>query len=181
MSEAKLEKTEADKLLERTISALTEFKNEFYGKDDDSSKKTLNYLEWIKLKTELVQNESAFVIPPEKNELIKRQYVHWFHFGFNIGKEFGGHHPAVILKDTGDSVFVLPLSSGKIPENKKDKPYCVDIPFVYDMAAMPRWANVYRIVCVSKMRIDFSSGTGRLQGKYMDKINEAMDKSGIKI
>ncbi|PAD85020.1 hypothetical protein CHH57_01535 [Niallia circulans] len=181
LSEIKVNKDEIDIILDNTIQSITNFKKSVYGTGSESSKKVKNYLEWTTLKTEMIKNEDLFTIPDNKAPLIKRSYVHWVHFGFNVGKEFGGHHPAVILKETGDSVFVLPLSSGKIPLDKKGKPYCVDIPFVYDLAAIPRWANVLRIVCVSKMRLDFTSRTGRLQGKYMDAINEAMKKSGIKI
>lgn len=173
--------SELDITFNHTVQSLTGFKSKLQGKDEEADKKLKNYLEWLSLKTELVSNEDSFAIPEEKKPYIRRSYVHWFHFGFNVGKEFGGHHPAVILKETGDSLFVLPLSSGKIPDNKKGKNYCVDIPFVFDLAPMARWANVLRIVCVSKMRIDLTSKHGRMQGKIMDSINESMRKSGIKI
>lgn len=176
----KIQKSELDNILQHTIDTVTNLKNDWGNQDDeDMIKKAVNYLEWITLKTELVKNENTFTIPEEKKPFIKRSYVHWIHFGFNIGNEFGGHHPAVILKVTGDSIFVLPLSSGKIPEKKKDKDYCVEIPYVQGLSPIPRWANVYRITCVSVMRIDFTSKIGRLQGKYMNRINEAIEKSGL--
>ena len=42
--------------------------------------------------------------------LFKRGNVVWIDFGFNIGNEFGGMHPAVILKNFSNDLFVLPLS-----------------------------------------------------------------------
>ncbi|WP_137743246.1 type II toxin-antitoxin system PemK/MazF family toxin [Robertmurraya siralis] len=162
-----------------SVQSLKDIKNKLYNHDEDSKKKLKNYLEWITLKTDLIRNENTFSIPKEKENFIRRSYVHWIHFGFNVGNEFGGHHPAVILKETGNSIFVLPLSSGKIPPSKKNKDYCVEIPHVFDLAAIPRWANVLRIVCVSKMRIDFTSRHGRIKGKIMDNISNAMNKSGI--
>lgn len=181
MSKIEILRDELNEVYNDTVETITNFKDEFFDKDYKSIKKAKNYLKWLKLKTELISNESNFEIPEEKRPFIRRTYVHWIHFGFNVGKEFGGHHPAVILSVKGDSVFVLPLSSGSIPEEKKDKPYCVEIPHVFDLPPMKRWGNVYRIVCVSKMRIDFFSKHGRVQGNYMDRINEAIEASGIKL
>lgn len=170
-----------DKAYDSTIKTIDDFKKNC-NDDHESQKNAKNYLEWLTLKTEIVQNEKEFVIPNDKKDFIRRSYVHWVHFGYNIGKEFGGHHPAVILKVDRHSVYVLPLSSGRVPEHKRDKSYCVDIPFVYDFPSLPRWTNVYRLVCISKMRIDFQSSlVGRIKGTYMDKINEAMDSVGLKI
>ena len=45
--------------------------------------------------------------------VLKRGNVVWIDFGFNIGNEFGGIHPAIILKNLGDDLFVLPVSSKK--------------------------------------------------------------------
>lgn len=48
--------------------------------------------------------------------LFKRGNVIWLDFGFNIGNEFGGMHPAVILKNFDNDLFVVPISSKKPPE-----------------------------------------------------------------
>ena len=45
--------------------------------------------------------------------LFKRGNVVWVDFGFNVGNEFGGIHPAVILKNFEKDLFVLPISSKK--------------------------------------------------------------------
>ena len=46
-----------------------------------------------------------------KYVLFKRGNVVWIDFGFNVGNEFGGMHPAVILKNFEKDLFVLPISS----------------------------------------------------------------------
>lgn len=51
--------------------------------------------------------------------LLKRGNVVWIDFGFNIGNEFGGMHPAIILKNFDNEIFVLPISSKKPKEYKK--------------------------------------------------------------
>ena len=51
--------------------------------------------------------------------LFKRGNVVWIDFGFNIGNEFGGMHPAIILKNFNSEVFVLPISSKKPKEFMK--------------------------------------------------------------
>ena len=51
--------------------------------------------------------------------LLKRGNVVWIDFGFNIGNEFGGMHPAVILKNFDKDIFVLPVSSKKPIEYEK--------------------------------------------------------------
>ncbi len=51
--------------------------------------------------------------------LFKRGNVIWLDFEFNIGNEFGGMHPAVILKNFDNDLFVVPISSKKPPEYVK--------------------------------------------------------------
>ena len=54
-----------------------------------------------------------------KKAVLKRGNVVWIDFGFNIGNEFGGMHPAVILKNFDKDLFVLPVSSKKPIEYEK--------------------------------------------------------------
>ena len=51
-----------------------------------------------------------------KKAVLKRGNVVWIDFGFNIGNEFGGMHPAVILKNFDKDLFVVPISSKKPTE-----------------------------------------------------------------
>lgn len=48
-----------------------------------------------------------------KKILFKRGNVVWIDFEFSIGSEFGGMHPAIILKKFWNDLFVLPVSSKK--------------------------------------------------------------------
>ena len=136
------------------------------------------FLSWLKRKVELVSNENNFAIPPEID--LRRSKVFWVDFGFNVGQEFGGKHPAIILRVSDQQVFVLPLSSQAPDDDKKKLPMYVKVPMVYDIPPMTRWANVLNITCVSVQRIDFSSKTGRVPGLILDKISAAISICGIR-
>ena len=104
-----------------------------------------------------------------KKILLKRGNVVWIDFGFNIGNEFGGMHPAVILKNFDKDIFVLPVSSkkpieyekiekefkeGKISQEecikKKDKiTEIIQLDNIIGFKEMIRWANITRIRKVS--------------------------------
>ena len=47
----------------------------------------------------------------KSKEYIVRGDVVWVEFGFNIGEEFSGRHPAVVLKNGGKTLLVLPITS----------------------------------------------------------------------
>ena len=83
----------------------------------DDIKRSHNFVQWVEKKTDIIINESSYVCADE--EKLKRGAVVWIEFGFNIGNEFGGRHPAIILRKTGKSVFVVPLSSQKPDDPKK--------------------------------------------------------------
>lgn len=136
------------------------------------------FLRWIKRKTEIISQEKEFTVPKDVD--LRRTKVFWIDFGFNIGQEFGGKHPAIILRVSGRQVFVLPLSSQAPDPDKIDNPMFVKIPKVFDFSYMTRWVNVLNIKCVSIQRIDFTSPSGRVPGNIMDKISEAISKCGIR-
>ncbi len=127
-----------------------------------------------------------------KRILFKRGNVVWIDFGFNIGNEFGGMHPAIILKNFNSELFVLPISSkepkefinieqeykdGKITleecEKKKSKTAeVVQIDSIYRFKDMTRWANITRMKKVSILRLNFNGTIGKIDGKYLSIINE---------
>lgn len=127
-----------------------------------------------------------------KKILFKRGNVVWIDFGFNIGNEFGGMHPAIILKNFNSELFVLPISSkepkefikieqeykdGKITleecEKKKSKiTEVVQIDSIYRFKDMTRWANITRMKKVSILRLNFNGTIGKIDGKYLSIINE---------
>ena len=127
-----------------------------------------------------------------KKVLLKRGNVVWIDFGFNIGNEFGGMHPAIILKNFDNEIFVLPISSKKPKEYKKlEQDYhnkkitleecvkkkgqiteIVQIDNIYRFKDMIRWANITRIKKVSILRLNFNGTIGKVDGKYLSTINE---------
>lgn len=168
--------------LDKDYNQLKECLEAFIERNKDKDPETVytasTFLSWLRRKTQIITKEKDFVIP-EGVEL-KRTKVFWVDFGFNIGQEFGGKHPAIILRVSGQQVFVLPLSSQAPDEEKKDKAMFVKIPLVYDLPPMIRWGNVLNITCVSVQRIDFASPSGRVSGNFMDRISEAIAKCGVK-
>ena len=161
------------------ISIIRKFTNNTNRNNDSSLKRTKNYLEWNILKTKIIDEEFNFSLTDEQNNLIKRGNVIWVNFGFNIGCEFGGHHPAVIIKKMGNGVYVIPLDSGKVPESKKDKSYFVSIPYVYGLPKLPRHCSIYKMTCIDPRRFDFNGTYGKMHGKTMDKISNALKTNVI--
>lgn len=112
-----------------------------------------------------------------KSMIFKRSKVVWVDFGCNLGNEFGGIHPAVILKRSGDNLIVLPLSSGSAPT--KDS-FIVEVPLVYQFSKkIPRWTSVHRMRTIHPKRILFTS-FGSLPTSTMKLINEAISKEFCK-
>lgn len=127
-----------------------------------------------------------------KKVILKRGNVVWIDFGFNIGNEFGGMHPAIILKNLDNELFVLPISSKKpkryaiieqeyidkkitFEEYKKKKreiKEIIEIKWIYKFKDMIRWANITRMRKVSILRLNFSGTIGKIDGKYMDEISK---------
>lgn len=169
-----------EKAYDDLIFTLRKFTNSTNRNDKEDIKRTINYLKWTKTKTDIILNEKSYIIPDEFKGQLKRGKVVWVDFGFNIDEEFGGRHPAVILKLFGNSMYCIPVDSGHIPDDKKDKNYAIDIPFIFDMPRMPRWCNVLRMRSVSCQRIDFSSPIGRIKGDKLDEINKALDECSLK-
>lgn len=127
-----------------------------------------------------------------KYVLFKRGNVIWIDFGFNIGNEFGGMHPAVILKNFDNDLFVVPISS-KIPheyirleQNLKNKiiseeeferrkktiTEIIELKKINGFRTMLRWARITRMRKISMLRVNYSGTIGTLDGSDMDRIAE---------
>lgn len=137
-----------------------------------------------------ISKEDALLL--SKRILFKRGNVVWIDFGFNIGNEFGGMHPAIILKNFNNELFVLPISSKKPKEFAKiEKEYdegnitfeecnkkkseiveIVQIDSIYRFKDMIRWTNITRMKKVSILRLNFTGTIGKVDGKYLKIINE---------
>lgn len=120
------------------------------------------------------------IVPQADIELIMRSLVLirkaviWVDFGYNIGTEFGGMHPAVILKNLKDALIVIPLSS-QVPRTMD---YNVRVDKVYGFPEMPRWANVTRITQVSLSRVHFES-FGDVKPAVLKEIRDKLAACGI--
>ena len=131
-----------------------------------------------------------------KKILLKRGNVVWIDFGFNIGNEFGGIHPAIILKSFDKELFVVPVSSKKpkkyiqIEQEFKDKMITkeelkkekdkitavMQIDKIYRFKKMTRWIDITRIRKVSLLRLNYTGTIGRISGKDLEKISEKIGK-----
>ena len=131
-----------------------------------------------------------------KKAVLKRGNVVWIDFGFNIGNEFGGMHPAVILKNFDKDLFVLPVSSKKpieyeklekiLADGKLSEKECearknkiteiVQLNDISGFKKMMRWANITRIRKVSLLRLNFSGTIGRIDGEYMNEISKKISE-----
>ena len=107
----KIEKEEVLASQKQIANQLQKLVDKTDMEDNDERKRTKNYFDWINKKTQTVIDEKSFNPNDKKYDQVKRGSVIWVEFGFNIGAEFGGKHPAIVLRRTGSSIFVLPLSS----------------------------------------------------------------------
>ena len=133
-------------------------------------KETDKYI--ISVKKDSVPNEDIEIIT--RSLVLIRKAVVWVDFGYNIGTEFGGRHPAIILKNLKDSLIVIPLSS----QEPKTMDYSVKVDKVYGYPLMPRWANVTRITQVSLSRVHFEK-IGDVKPYALKQISEKMKSCGI--
>jgi len=133
-------------------------------------KETDKYI--ISVKKDSVPNEDIEIIA--RSLVLIRKAVVWVDFGYNIGTEFGGRHPAIILKNLKDSLIVIPLSS----QEPKTMDYSVKVEKVYGYPLMPRWANVTRITQVSLSRVHFEK-IGDVKPYVLKQISEKMKSCGI--
>lgn len=134
-------------------------------------KKLLLYLKWLKKKTYLVLNEETF--RPEDLPELKRGMVILVDFGFNVGNEFGGIHPAIVLRNSSKNspgVLVLPISSKK-PKNIQD--IHVEIGKIVGLKEY-HWANIMHIIEVSKQRIIIPPEPKKVEGKVLNRISGAV-------
>lgn len=123
-----------------------------------------------------VLKESPCFDPNDKEHLLRklvlvRGNVVWIEFGFNVGCEFGGKHPAVILKNLGEALIVVPLSSGKPSSSRR---YEIEIDLVYGLPKRDRYVNITRLTPVSVYRIDLTSPVGSIPSAKMKQIFEVL-------
>ena len=149
-------------------------KNDNYINERNTPK---DYLEWIDKKTKIIINSPYFI--QKSKEHIVRGDVIWVEFGFNIGEEFSGRHPAVILKNGGKTLIVLPVTS-KMPTQKQlSSTNYIELGKIYNFKEMRRWVNIFNITPISIERIDFSKKKGNIKGEDLDNISKAFLQSDL--
>lgn len=140
--------------------------SKYYQYDKDTDK----YVIAVK-KTAIPEADIELIM---RSLVLTRKAVVWVDFGYNIGTEFGGRHPAIILKNLKDSLIVIPLSS----QMPKTMDYNVKIDKVYGFPEMPRWANVTRITQVSLSRVHYEK-FGDVKPVVLKEISEKIASCGI--
>lgn len=110
--------------------------------------------------------------------VLKRGSVVWVEFGYNIGSEFGGKHPALILRNCKESLIVVPISS-KEPTEATEK-YNVKIDKIYHFPLKKRWTNILRMRSISIQRIDFKSKFGSVSKETLNAISNKIRSYGVK-
>ncbi len=147
--------------------------DDFYNKRNTPK----DYLTWIDKKTKIIMNSPNFI--KKSKEYILRGDVIWVEFGFNIGEEFSGRHPAVVLKNGGKTLLVLPITS-KLPSPKQlsSKIY-VELGRIYNFKNMKRWVNIFNIIPISIERIDFTKKKGNIKGHDLDNICKTFLESDL--
>ncbi len=162
--------------LRQTIEKL----NEFYSYYNSTEKKidlACDYFRWVRQKTQMIMDEDTFKEPKAAD--IKRGSVCWIHFGFNIGEEFGGKHPGIVLRKGRKTIVVVPLTTKQPTQKQLDSGTYVEVDKVFGFKKMNRWVNVLNITPVSIQRIDYSSNIGDVKGYVLDNITTAIMNSGL--
>ena len=123
---------------------------------------------YIKKKGTISYQDALYLL---KNMILISGNVVWVSFGFNIGREFGGFHPAVILKSLGDCLMVAPLTSGVKDSNNQKQ---IDVSRVYDFEIRDRYTDVTRIEPISIYRIDLNNKIGNVHRTKLNEIKSAI-------
>lgn len=152
---------------------------EIHKNEDFSNKRNTpkDYLEWIDKKTKIIMNSPEFI--EMSKEYIVRGDVVWVEFGFNIGEEFSGRHPAVVLKNGGKTLLVLPITSKQPTEKQLASKTYVELGKIYSFKTMKRWVNIFNINPISIERIDFTKKKGNIKGIDLDNISKAFLDSDL--
>jgi len=120
------------------------------------------------LKKKIIVNNSDAQYLLNKMILVEGKVV-WIDFGFNVGCEFGGTHPGVILKNLGLGLIVAPLSTGVKKASNQ-----IDVSKVYGFKARNRYTDITRITPISVYRVDLSSNIGNIHRKKLNEIKSTV-------
>lgn len=165
-------------LLNSAKNSLDNYYN-IHKNEDFSNKKNTpkDYFEWINKKTKIIINSTNFLQKSKK--YIIRGDVIGVEFGYNIGEEFSGRHPAVVLKNGGKTLLVLPITSKHPNEKQLASKIYVELSKIYNFKNMKRWVNIFNIIPISIERIDFTKKKGNIKGSDLDNISKAFLNSDL--
>jgi uncharacterized protein YifN (PemK superfamily) len=162
--------------LQKAIEQLNDFCNCF-----NSTEKKIalacDYFRWVRQKTQMIMDEDTFQEPKAAD--LKRGSVCWIHFGFNVGEEFGGKHPGIVLRKGGKTIVVVPLTTKQPTQKQLESGPYVEVDKVFGFKRMTRWVNVLNMTPVSIQRIDYNSDFGDVKGYVLDNITTAIMESGL--
>lgn len=132
-----------------------------------------NGIEYVRNGTPMSDTDATSVYC---NSYLSPRNIVWVDFGFNIGNEFGGKHPAIILKNLNNDVLIVAPVSTNV--NNSHVASNTVITFSgSDMYNMPslraRFTNITRITPVSVYRLDTTSKVGSLK---KEKYQELLQK-----
>jgi uncharacterized protein YifN (PemK superfamily) len=175
-------------LLNEVNSKLQDLVNNTDDKNEQDIKRTKNYLSALSDHIDTINKEREFSLNEEQDKILKRGNIVWVDFGFNIGSEFGGRHPAIILKRLRqiNQILVIPLDSSSdnpITEQKRESSdYWIKIQGeeIWGMQDnIVRWANVFNIAQISNLRVDFFDLNGNY--KFFSVDYEVLDRIDRKV
>lgn len=104
--------------------------------------------------------------------LLSRGCVCWVEFGFNIGSEYGGCRPAIVIKNFKNTLLVIPLTTQK----KDDRDYILEVPFIHNLPKKKRWAMISNLTTISVHRVCFNNGFGMVRGDIINEIRNRISR-----
>lgn len=151
-----------------------DFKNYFSSlnlKDETILKNSKNRLEWLINYIGIANNKYYL----QKDELpdLERGNIILAELGFNLGKEFGGRHYCIVLRDsakTNDRILILPITTQKPSDYEKfKKTLYIEFDSLPRMRRQEddesedgskRWCNILNVRSISKSRIIYPTDRG---------------------
>lgn len=139
--------------------------------EDKVLKDTKNRLEWL-INYIGITNDKKY-LQKDKIPNLERGHIILVELGFNLGKEFGGRHYCIVLRDSSidnDRVLVLPITTQKPSDYEKYKnTLYIEFDFLPGMNRSKdeesengnkRWCNILNIRSISKSRIIYPTERG---------------------
>lgn len=153
---------------------ICDFKNYFSSqnlKNEKNLKNSKNRLEWLVNYINITNNK--YYLHKDKLPDLKRGNIILVELGFNLGKEFGGRHYCIVLRDSSiknERVLILPITTQKPSDYEKYK-----TTLYIEFESLPgmgrtkdnsndegskRWCNILNIRSISKSRIIYPVDRG---------------------